>query len=229
MKTIKLYGELGRKFGKIFRFDVKTPREAVRALSAQIKGFERYMMTAHEKGIGFAVFTDKSNIDEKQLDMNTPCDEIRIVPRVIGAKNSGLFQVILGVVMVAAGFFTFGATSAIGIALIGAGAGMAMGGLSQMLMPKVDTTNQNDDGNKANKGFGGAVTTVAQGNPVPVLRGRREIGGFIISAGQDVVDVLVSNPEKTAIIGDTKAMARDGIVQVMRHRAWNHHLTGRFL
>lgn len=39
MKTIKLYGELGRKFGKIFRFDVKTPREAVRALSAQIKGF----------------------------------------------------------------------------------------------------------------------------------------------------------------------------------------------
>lgn len=230
MKTIKLYGELGRKFGKIFRFDVKTPREAVRALSNQIKGFERYMMTAHEKGIGFAVFTDKSNIDEKQLDMNTDCAEIRIVPRVIGAKKGGLFQVILGVVMVAAAVVTGGmslaAYSAMQVALMGAGIGLVVGGLSQMLMPKVDVSNQNEDGNKANKGFGGAATTVAQGNPVPVLRGRREIGGFIISAGQDVVDVLVSNPEKTAVIGDAKAMARNAMAT---QRMWNYHLTGRFL
>lgn len=59
---------------------------------------------------------------------------------------------------------------------------MAIGGITQMLMPTVDTTQDNNqDGNRANKGFGGAVTTVAQGNPVPVLRGRREIGGFIAS------------------------------------------------
>ena len=36
---------------------------------------------------------------------------------------------------------------------------------------------------RANYGFGGAVTTVAQGNPVPLLYGERDVGGFICSAG----------------------------------------------
>ena len=68
---------------------------------------------------------------------------------------------------------------------------MMVGGVAMMLMPKVDNTqDENQDGNKANKGFGGAVTTVAQGNPVPVLYGRREVGGFIASAGQYPEDLM---------------------------------------
>ena len=60
-----------------------------------------------------------------------------------------------------------------------------------MLMPKTETTqDDNQDGNKANKGFGGAVTTVSQGNPVPVLYGQREVGGFIASAGQYPEDLM---------------------------------------
>ena len=59
-----------------------------------------------------------------------------------------------------------------------------------MMMPKIDTQDQNQDGNKANKGFGGAVTTIAQGNPVPILYGEREIGGFILSASQLTEDML---------------------------------------
>lgn len=58
-----------------------------------------------------------------------------------------------------------------------------VGGIAQMLMPKVDAQDNNQDGNKANKGFGTAVTTIAQGNPVPILYGEREIGGFVASAG----------------------------------------------
>ena len=50
-----------------------------------------------------------------------------------------------------------------------------------MLMPTMDTESGNDDGNKASKGFGGAVTTVAQGYPVPILYGERGVGGFLIS------------------------------------------------
>ena len=77
-----------------------------------------------------------------------------------------------------------------GAALIGAGVGLMVGGISQMLMPKVDAQDNNQDGNKANKGFGGAVTTIAQGNPVPILYGEREIGGFIMSASQLPEDML---------------------------------------
>ncbi|MBP1484779.1 tail assembly protein [Acinetobacter nosocomialis] len=211
LKTVKLYGILGQKFGREFKLDVENTREAMRALSVQIAGFEHFMLHAHEQGLRFAVFLKSKNssnkrgkkrpavydhetkrlitgdnIGEEQLDMNTEAEIIHVVPRVVGAGgNNGILQVVLGIVMVAVGYFTFGATSAYGAALIGAGLGMAVGGVASMLVPKVDTTqDQNQDGNRANKGFGGAVTTVAQGNPVPILYGQREIGGFIISAGQ---------------------------------------------
>lgn len=192
LKTIKLYGILAKKFGKQFKLDVANTREAIRALSAQIPGFEKFMLHTHEHGLGFAVYLDKHNISEYEIDMSTDAAVIKIVPKVIGAGgDNGVLQVVLGVVLVVAGYFTFGATSPYGMALIGAGVGMAIGGITQMLMPTVDTTQDNNqDGNRANKGFGGAVTTVAQGNPVPVLRGRREIGGFINSAGQYPEDLM---------------------------------------
>ena len=192
LKTIKLYGILAKKFGKQFKLDVANTREAIRALSTQIPGFEKFMLHAHEHGLGFAVYLDKHNISEYEIDMSTDAAVIKIVPKVIGAGgDNGVLQVVLGVVLVVAGYFTFGATSPYGMALIGAGVGMAIGGITQMLMPTVDTTQDNNqDGNRANKGFGGAVTTVAQGNPVPVLRGRREIGGFIVSAGQYPEDLM---------------------------------------
>ena len=186
LKTIKLYGVLAKKFGKQFKFDVANTREAMRALSTQVPGFENFMLHAHEHGLTFAVWQDKDNIDEKQLDLNTKATVIKVVPKIIGAGgNSGLLSTILGAVLIVGGIFTGGLSSALGVALIGAGVGMAIGGIAQMLMPKVDSTqNQNEDGNKANKGFGGAVTTIAQGNPVPILYGQREVGGFIASAGQ---------------------------------------------
>jgi predicted phage tail protein len=190
LKTIKLYGVLAKKFGKEFRLDVDSTREAVKALSVQIPGFEHFMLHAHEQGLAFAVFQDKENIGESELLMSTSAKTIKIVPRVMGSGgNSGILQVVLGVVMIAAAFVTGGtsiaAWGALEGALFGAGVGMMVGGVAQMLMPKVETTkNQNEDGNKANFGFGGAVTTIAQGNPVPVLYGQREVGGFIASAGQ---------------------------------------------
>ena len=186
LKTIKLYGVLAKKFGKQFKFDVANTREAMRALSTQVPGFEKFMLQAHEHGLTFAVWQDKDNIDAKQLDLNTKATVIKVVPKIIGAGgNSGLLSTILGAVLIVGGIFTGGLSSALGVALIGAGVGMAIGGIAQMLMPKVDSTqNQNEDGNKANKGFGGAVTTIAQGNPVPMLYGQREVGGFIASAGQ---------------------------------------------
>lgn len=192
LKTIKLYGVLAKKFGRQFKLDVANTREAVKALSVQIPGFEQFMLNAHEQGLAFAIWQDDENIGEDQLDMHTQASVIKIVPKVIGAGgDSGILNIVLGVVLVVVGYFTFGATSAYGAALIGAGIGMAVGGVAQMLMPKVDGVNDdNQDGNKANKGFGAAVTTVAQGNPVPVLYGRREVGGFIVSAAQYPEDLL---------------------------------------
>lgn len=192
LKTIKLYGVLAKRFGKEFRLDVENTREAMRALCVQVPGFEHFMLHAHEQGLEFAVFQDKQNISETELDMSTSAKVIKVVPRVMGA--GGAVQTIIGAVLVVVGIvvtgMTFGGAAPIGAALIGAGIGMMVGGIAMMLMPKIENQDQNQDGNKANKGFGGAVTTIAQGNPVPVLYGQREVGGFIASAGQYPEDLM---------------------------------------
>ena len=194
LKTIKLYGILAKKFGKEFRLDVENTREAMRALCVQVPGFEHFMLHAHEQGLEFAVFQDKQNISETELDMSTSAKVIKVVPKVKGA--GGAVQTIIGAVLVVVGIVVgvttgwTGVGGAVGAALIGAGVGMMVGGIAQMLMPKIENQDQNQDGNKANKGFGSAVTTVAQGNPVPVLYGQREVGGFIASAGQYPEDLM---------------------------------------
>ena len=195
LKTIKLYGILAKKFGKEFKLDVENTREAIRALSVQVPGFEHFMLHAHEQGLEFAVFQDKQNIGESEIDMATKAKVIKIVPRVMGAGgDGGIIQTILGAVLIVVGVLvtigTLGGGAPLGAALIGAGIGMMIGGIAMMLMPKIENQDENQDGNKANKGFGGAVTTVAQGNPVPVLYGQREVGGFIASAGQYPEDLM---------------------------------------
>lgn len=190
LKTIKLYGILAKKFGKEFHLAVDNTREAMRALCVQVPGFEHFMLHAHEQGLEFAVFQDKQNISETELDMSTSAKVIKVVPKVKGAGGDGILQTILGAVMVVVGVVAMAYGQAWGANLVGAGIGMMVGGVAMMLMPKIDNQDQNQDGNKANKGFGGAVTTVAQGNPVPVIYGQREVGGFIASAGQYPEDLM---------------------------------------
>lgn len=194
MKTIILHGILAKKFGKTFKLSVDSTKEAMRALCVQLTGFEAFMMNTHRQGLRFAVFHDKHNVGENELDMTHTAKIIRVVPIVEGSKKAGLFETIIGAVMVVAGVvvtgMTFGGAGAVGAGLIGAGIGMMVGGIAQMLMPKVTAQDNNQDGNKANKGFGTAVTTIAQGNPVPILYGEREIGGFILSASQLPEDML---------------------------------------
>lgn len=189
-KTIRFHGVLREKFGKEWRLEVNSVQDAMRLLAVQIHGLEQFLLNAHHNGLRFSIFIDKrQTLSEKEVDMNLGTELIRIVPIVEGA-GGGLLQTVLGVVMLGVGVFTFGVGTAVGVALIGAGGGMLIGGIAQMLMPKTTTQDANSDGNRANHGFGSAVTTVAQGNPVAILYGEREVGGFIISAGQYPEDQL---------------------------------------
>lgn len=183
-KTIRFHGVLREKFGKEYRLCVSSTKEAMRLLAVQLEGFEQFMLNAHKKGMRFAVFQDKHNISENELDMNTGAELIRIMPVITGSGGNGVLQTIIGAVLIVAGTY-FGQAWAVQL-----GVGMVLGGVAQMLMPKVTTEDANNDGNKTNYGFGSAVTTVAQGNPVPILYGQRMVGGFIINAGQYPEDML---------------------------------------
>ena len=187
LKTIKLHGILAKKFGQFFKLDVQTAREATHAIACQNKEFKRFMLESDKLGLKFAVFLGRKNITENDIDNVTDTDVIHIVPRIVGSGGSSFnwLQVVAGAVLIGVGV-------AMGFnpALIGAGAGLLMGGVAGLLMPTVDMSNQDPDGNKANKGFGSAITTVSQGNPVPILYGEREIGGFYASGGIYAEDAM---------------------------------------
>lgn len=189
LKTIRLYGKLGAKFGRVHQFAVANVSEAIRALCVMVPGFQQELMTSRQRGIAYSVFIGKENIGEGDLQKPTGKDSIRIAPILQGAKSGGWLQVILGAALViGAGLITGGGAFAalgaggIGGFVAGVGASMFLGGVLQLISPQ-QTTQSSGANNGASYNFNGAVNTTTQGNPVPVLYGRMIVGSSVISAG----------------------------------------------
>lgn len=197
LTTIRLYGALGARFGRVHKLAVQTSAEAVKALCINFDGLEQYLYDAKKNGMTFAVFRGKRNIGLDDYKNLGGTNDIRIAPIMEGAKKAGLFQTILGAVLVvvgAIGMFTpwgqaLGGASW-GTYAMQAGIGMMAGGVYQMLSPQPKGLQGRDDpDNKPSYAFGGSVNTLAMGNPVALLYGEREIGGAIISAGIVAEDI----------------------------------------
>ncbi|MFB4535703.1 tail assembly protein [Enterobacter hormaechei subsp. steigerwaltii] len=187
--TIKLSGSMAQRFGRTHRRALTSANEVFRALSNTIDGFDAYLREARAKGLDFVIFRDRRNIGHEEFETLGPGDELRIIPVIRGSKRAGLFQAVLGAALIAggialgpAGAALIGKGAALNVALVGAS--MAVGGVVQMLSPQVSGLRMRQEpDNKPSYAFGGPVNTTASGNPVPLLYGRREIGGAIISAG----------------------------------------------
>ena len=201
LKTVRLYGKLGTRFGRIHRLAVASAAEAVRALCAIRPGFERELMSSRDRGIHYAVFLGKRNIAEEEMLHPAGRDDIRIAPVLQGSGRGGLFQTILGAAMMvfamwAAGGFTSLAGLSSTLASEGwvgvtamMGMSMMIGGGMQLLSPQIKELSAKDSaGNGASYHFNGVVNTTAQGNPVPLGYGRMIVGSAVVSAGIYAMD-----------------------------------------
>ena len=72
MRTIRLYGALGEQFGRVWRLDVKSPAEAVRALCSQLPGFRQYLQK--NSAPGYRVMGDKQDRDRSTLELGMVVD-----------------------------------------------------------------------------------------------------------------------------------------------------------
>ena len=213
LRTVRLYGVLGSKFGRTFRLvlDSNAPSEAIAALSAQLKGFREFLLNAKDRGFGFSVFVGKKNLREDQLHEPSGSEDIRIAPMLIGSKNGGIFNIILGAVLVVAGGLAMTYGSVIGgdvwgPYLVQAGWGMIAGGVVQLLSPQPKAPKSGDrPDNQPSYVFNGAVNTQAQGNPVPVLYGRMVVGSAVVSAGIHAEDYA---PATAGVGGGVKLNGR---------------------
>ncbi|MCX4178477.1 tail assembly protein [Enterobacter sp. HSTU-ASh6] len=189
MTRIELGGVLGKSFGRVHHRLISRVSEAGVALAKTIPGFEQFMISSQRRGLTYSVFKGKKNIGVDDLGFPVTGDVIRIVPVIIGSKKAGLIQTILGAVLVIASIWMPGLSIAASNMMFAAGASITLGGVVQMLSPQATglASKQSSD-NRASYAFGGVTNTAAQGYPVPLLYGRRRIGGAIISAGIYVED-----------------------------------------
>ena len=184
LKTIRLYGKLGAAFGREHRLAVSSPAEAVRAMCALYPGFKAFLMQSKDKGMTFAVFRGKENINETQLHDPAGNSDIRIAPVLVGSKRGGILQTIVGVVLVVVGAYTTIFSAGTSSALVSMGWAMIIGGVSQMLFGVTAKSSSSDSAENApNYNFNGTVNTQAQGNPVPIGYGKMLVGSAVISGG----------------------------------------------
>lgn len=137
MVNVRFYGSL-KQFGTQFRLDCKTPAEVVQALTSQIPKLRQFI----QQGL-FTVRVGREYLDNRYLEqgLNQYLKEdatVHFTPVLKGSKKAGLFQTIVGAVMIVVGTFTSWAG---GTALIAGGIGLMAGGVAQMLtkMPSMST------------------------------------------------------------------------------------------
>lgn len=209
IRTIRLYGKLGTKFGRVHTLAVESTAEAIRALCATLPGFERELMTSKDRGVSYACFIGKRNLGPENIADPVGGQDIRVAPILQGNKKGGLFQTIIGVALIALaitnpmGWVALGVAGAVGTtAVLSMGISLALGGVVQMLSPQQKGLSAKDKPeNGASYNFNGPVNTSAQGNPVPVLYGELIIGSSVISAGIESHDrSYIADPKMTSTV-----------------------------
>jgi len=157
-----------------------------------------------------------SILNSELVMINEKLDTLDIVPIIRGAgggggnnTTKGVLALVLGVLLIATGVFApvgFGlglsatASATLSGALIGAGIGLAVTGITLLMMspPKFDDFRKiQEDGSKPNYLFDGPSNILGEGGPVPIGYGRMKIGS-------QTVEVSVNNIEL-----DNKSTAAD--------------------
>lgn len=190
MKTLNLYGSMQEKYPGVFKMDVATPAEAIRAMCIQLPGFEEDIKAGNWRLVrGDLEGNDEVNEDGLQMTLGNQ-NEMHLIPVIEGA-NSGAGMIIVGIVMIVAAFFTGGtsiaAWGAMSTMLAATGLGMAVGGIiaSTTKMPGAGASASGNEreADKASFLFDGPTNQSTQGVAVPRGYGRMLIGSIVVSAG----------------------------------------------
>lgn len=193
MRTVRLSGELGRRFGKYHRFAIKTPGEAIRALCANFPGFKEWLIDSERRGVFYRVLTGRKSQSIDAIHDHSPESVFSVCPVFTGGKSRWL-SVVAGIALIGASFF-LPATPLLGGALGGitwSGAAFSIGTLLLLngvagLLNKPPSAN--DPKRRPGYFFNGAVNTDGQGLPIPIGYGRLMISGPVISASFQTEDL----------------------------------------
>jgi len=198
LRKIKLYGALAKFVGhRVLEADVATAAEAVRFLVSNWPELEGHMADQH-----YRLHTGGEDLMLEELHYPAS-SEIKIIPVIAGAGAVGrillgiaIIGLSFGVASLAAGAALAGSFSGFGLQAIAyatqaglvLGASLVIGGVAQLLTPTPKTDKDEGDPKKSFS-FSGIQNTTRAGVPVPVVYGELLVGGIVVSAGADIVQV----------------------------------------
>jgi hypothetical protein len=105
LRNIYLYESLKDKFDGPYKFDIATPGEAIRALSAN---FKEFLPTIRDGSWSIFMGSEFETADSMTLDLCEfhlgNSDDVHIMPALTGRKNAkGIISIVLGVALLATG------------------------------------------------------------------------------------------------------------------------------
>ena len=198
-----------------FELDVFNAAEAIKALCSNFPGLDKWFVDSGEDGIAYKVLLGETEIGETEVGEDN-CENLfypwsekevfHITPVLVGSGGRGGWgRSILGAVLIGAAFMipggaaiaqagfmkggiTFGAGAAgfFAKSAIYIGAGLILGGISQLLTPVPKAP---PEANKLQSfSFSGIQQTTQQGGPIPIIYGKCFVGSAVLSAGLDTFD-----------------------------------------
>ena len=189
MREIRIYGKLAKFLKRrVFHAEVGSVAEAIRFLVTNFPQVEAHMMEQH-----YRVSLDSADVELDQIHYPVGHETIKIIPVIAGAGAVG--RIIAGVALVAGallipGFAAWAGPTAYAL-IIGVGASLALGGVSQLLTPVPATPAGLDspDDPRKSYSFSSIQNTSRSGTPCPIVYGEAIVGSIVVSAGIDISQV----------------------------------------
>ncbi|PKF66389.1 phage tail protein [Haemophilus influenzae] len=172
-------------------------------LLTQIKGLRQHLRHGYYK-----MRVGSKYLSEEQLKTN-PLSELRdgctvhFTPVISGAgRGMSVGQIILGTVLIAAAFWTGGASIATwgtGATMMGAmGASLLLTGVAGLLTKMPDMSNKYNEGEKKQStSFSNIKNLTPQGRPIPLLYGKMLTSLVLISQGIETFDDMIDTKDQT--------------------------------
>lgn len=180
MITIHLHGPFRAFHDGPIRLQAETAKEAIEALTAQVKGFRPGVDGMKRlRLVGFDTV-------ESLLMPLKPGQEIHVVPPIFfNEKDGSITQIIVGTVLIVAG------TAMGGVfwptLLISMGASMVIGGVMNLLVPVPKPSKEDEERTRY---LGAPPNTVGISVRIPIGYGEDLVQGHILSSDIDAAEIV---------------------------------------
>ena len=173
MTKIYLHGILAQEYGKVFKYHIAKPKDALKAIDANREGFIPRILQLQKEGFLYDIIVDKQKVvSAHQLEIGG-VERIDIVPAIVGSGFIGT-----AVSWLFSGKVLANIVVAVGLAAVQ----YALTPKPDLGMPEQQRLSAEAAAQKSSYIFSTEINTAEQGTNVPLGYGRLKVGSAVIQS-----------------------------------------------